>query len=255
MSQADNFIMPSLNFLENLLIPLSLLLPAPNSHPIMTRLLTRCFFLSTTIFLFSVASCDKDKTTTVNGTVVDKVTGMPLKDASITFSVYYKDNPSPNDYDFPSVSSDQLGQFNFSSSEPLHIHEISKGGYLFKGQGPGISAIKLGEINEVKIEMVPKDGMLKLNINNSSGVLDTIYIGICSPLQEAEFYPSYGVFFRESFIVENLNYFDKILSLASEETITVYWGFSPLQFDIKTAPFHDSVYVTRNDTTMFNISF
>lgn len=219
----------------------------------MTRILTRYFIFSTTLFLLTVAACDKDKMTTVNGTVVDKVTGAAVQGAHITFLVYHKDNPSPNNYSFPSVSSDQLGQFSFNSNEPSQIYEIIRGGYLYKGSG--MPPIKLGEINEVKIALVPTDGMLKLNINNNSGMLDTIYLGIYSPFQEAEFGASEGVIFRESFIVENLNSFDKILNLASEETITVYWGFTPLQFDIKTAPFHDSVYVTRNDTTTFSISF
>ncbi len=220
---------------------------------IMTNSFARFFYLTIILFLLLAASCHKDKTTIVNGTVVDKITGTPIQGARITFSVYHKDIPPPNHREFPSISSDQMGEFSFSNEDPLQILEISKAGYIFKGQG--MPAIQRGEINEVKLEIIPKDGILKLNISNSTGLTDTIYYGIYSPAQEKEYAISHGVFFRESIIVEGLNSKTKIINLASEELISIYWDFAPLQFDIKTAPFHDSVYITRNDTTDFNISF
>jgi hypothetical protein len=72
---------------------------------------------------------------------------------------------------------------------------------------------------------------------------------------EAENSSTNGVVFRDSFIIGSLSIIEKLLSVAAEETLDIYWSFSKLSYHIETSPFHDSVYVTRNDTTAFLLSF
>ena len=222
----------------------------------MTRLLTSCFFLYTTLFLFSIAACDKDKTTTINGTVVDKVTGMPIEDAIVAIRITHSKNQPPNDIEYEDILTDPNGSFSFSSNDPISIYDIQKGGYLPKGLESDIPTIKQGEINEVILKMIPLDGNLKLQFNNTSAILDTLYIGIYSPLVEAEYSISYGVAIRESFYVTGLSSQVKTFNLSSEEVVDIYWGNSPLPYKIRFSPFlHDSVYISRGDTTNFTISF
>lgn len=222
----------------------------------MTRILTRCLILSTTLFLFTVASCDKDKTTTVNGTVVDKVTGMPIEGALIAVRIKHIKNQPPNDIEYEDILTDQNGKFSFSSNEPISIYDVQKGGYLLKGLESDIPTIKQEEINEVILKMIPRDGNLELQINNTSSTLDTLYIGIYSPSVEAENSISYGVAVRDSFYVTGLSSQNKVYSLSSEETVDIYWGYSPLPTKIRFSPFlQGSVYINRGDTTNFTISF
>jgi hypothetical protein len=216
-------------------------------YPMIKLMLTLCSIASIGLF-----SCSKDPLTTVNGTVVNKITGEPIGGATISFRIENENNQY-SEYKY--LSTNHNGEFVFTHNKPIQIYDVLKKDYLPKGPGADIPSIVRGEINDIKIELVPKDGMLKLNINNNSGVLDTIYVGIYSPFQEAEFGPSNGVIFRELFNLDGLTSLDKVLSLASEETIDIYWAFSPLPFDITTVPLHDSIYVTRNDTTSFTISF
>ncbi len=55
--------------------------------------------------------------------------------------------------------------------------------------------------------------------------------------------------------LENITEWNEVFNLVSEETVGIYWGFTPLPHNIKLAPFHDLIYVTRNDTSSFTISF
>lgn len=220
----------------------------------MTRLLTRCFFLGTILVFFSLSSCEKDKTTTVNGTLVDKFTGMPIFPARIDFSVYYKDNQSPNNYDYPSVSVGENGQFIFSSIGELQIYGAAAEGYLTKGLGPDTPRLIQGKINEIKLEMIPLDGVLKLIVKNN-GQANKFYVGGYSPLKESEYGFTHGTVFRDTIFIENASEVKKVVNLASEETISIFWSLSPLPYDLSLLPSQGSVFITRTDTTTFNISF
>ncbi len=123
----------------------------------MTRLLTRCFLLATVLFLFSIASCDKDKTTTVNVKVLDNKTGEPIAGAYASIRISHDENQPPNNIEFKSVDTDEKGEFSFSHSKPFQIYDVNRGGYLKKGIGSNIPIINQGEINEVTIQLIPKD--------------------------------------------------------------------------------------------------
>lgn len=217
----------------------------------MTRLLTRFFLLSISILWLGLASCNKDKTTTLNGTLVDKHTGEPLDSAKVEFLI--QKSESPLFYEDEIRYSDENGKFNFQTDFPVRISLVSKNGYLLKDNGFGLEQEK---VNTTTIEMIPKDGVLKLLLNNT-GQSDTIYVGIYSQLQESDLGISYGFIVNHPFLVQGLSESIITLNLASEETIDIYWAFSkwPTYSSIKLAPNHDSVFVVRNDTTTFSIIF
>lgn len=102
--------------------------------------------------------------------------------------------------------------------------------------------------------MTPIDGVLRLKINNSTIDPETIFLGVYSPNLDKENFLSYGFALKDSLILDPIDMQFRILNLASEDSIGIYWGFTSLPFDIKTLPFHEYVSVTRNDTTTITIS-
>jgi len=161
----------------------------------MTRLPGRFFLLPLSILLFEFASCLKDNTTIVNGTIVDKHTGEPIDSAKVEFLI--QKGESPPTYEYATHYSDENGKFNFQSDLPVRISLVSKNGYLLKDNGFGLEQ---GKVNTTTIEMMPKDGILKLLLNNT-GQSDTIYVGIYSQLQESELGISYGFIVNHPFFV------------------------------------------------------
>ncbi len=226
------------------------------SIQIMIRLPTRCFLLSFSVFLIGLAACDKDKTTRVNGTVIDKVTRDPLSDALVEFRISHNEVAPPNNYEFQTVFTDVDGKFNFQSYDPFSIYQVMRQGYLPRGQGTLVVPLHTG-LNDVIIEMIPRDGVLKLNLENSAGIHDTIYVAIYSALQESALGLSYGYILKTHYEIPSASSKEVTLGLASEENIDIYWSFTPWPTfsSIKLSPYHDSVYIIRSDTTSFNISF
>ncbi len=221
----------------------------------MKQLPTHCFLLS--VFLIGLAACYKDTTTVINGRVVDKVTGDPLVDAYVDFWVSHKENPAPNNYEIRVLYTDANGEFSIHDADPIQVYWVLKAGYLPKGLGTPVVAVEQGKVNNVTIEMIPKDGVLKLNLENNTGIHDTIYVGVYSALQHSELGLSYGFIVNYPFAVQSMSSRNVIINLASEETIDIYWGYFPWPSNssIKLTPDHGSVHVIRNDTTSFNISF
>ena len=224
---------------------------------LMTQLLTRCFLLSFSVFLIGLFACDKDKTTVINGRVVDKITGAPLDEAFVEFWISHAENPAPNNYELRDLYTDANGEFTTHDNDPISVYWVLKVGYLPKGLGTPVVPIEQGKENDVTIEMIPKDGVLKLNLENNTGIHDTVYVGIYSALQDSELGLSFGFIVNHPFEVPNMTSRSIILNLASEETIDIYWGYFPWPSNssIKLTPDHGSVYVNRSDTTSFNISF
>ncbi|MBN8678114.1 MAG: carboxypeptidase regulatory-like domain-containing protein [Chitinophagales bacterium] len=200
--------------------------------------------------LFFVA-CDKTpKETTINGVVLDKITGEPIAGASVAIRIYHNSIQIPYSYEY--VTTDQNGKFNFHSNEQLQIYDVTKPGFIPRNSG--IPIIKQEELNDVEILVTPIDGVLRLKINNSTIDPETIFLGVYSPNLDKENFLSYGFALKDSLILDPIDMQFRILNLASEDSIGIYWGFTSLPFDIKTLPFHEYVSVTRNDTTTFTIS-
>jgi len=223
----------------------------------MNRLLTRYFLLSFSVFLIGLVACDKDKTTVINGRVVDKHTGIPIASAQVFFTVYHKGNLPPNDYEYPSVYTDGNGEFNFNSNKPIQIFEVDKVGYLQKGQSSDLQEIIQEEINEVVVQLIPIDGLLRLSIENITGQFDSIFIGIYSPFLDTETDFSNGnVSFEKPSIPFSIGTtYIKDIPIASRETIQIYWTNHKPPLSISLFPYKDSIFIKSNEVTLFNISF
>lgn len=203
--------------------------------------------------LFFVA-CDKTpKETTVNGVVLDKITGEPIAGASIYVVISHDSRKPPYNYEEKYIKTDNLGQFSFSSVDPFLITLTNKNGYIPKNTD--IPDVIPEEVNDIVIKLLPMDGVLAIDMKNTTNSTKTIYLGIYSPILDAENVLSKGIAKKDSFEIESFDSQVRMFNLASEDSISVYWGFISLPFDIKTLPFQESVSVTRDDTTTFAISF
>lgn len=214
------------------------------------------YFLSsclTLLTLFFVACNQEPKPTTINGVILDKITGEPIQGVSIWIFISHDSKKPPYDHEEKYIKTDHLGQFSFSCVDPFTIALINKNGYIPKNTN--IPDIKLEEINDIEIKIAPMDGVLAIDMKNTTNSTKSICFGVYSPTLDAENVFSKGIAKKDSFTIEPFDTHVRKFNLASEDSISVYWGFTSLPFDIKALPFHEFVSVTRNDTTTFNISF
>lgn len=210
------------------------------------------------ICLLLFHSCGKEKptVTVVKGLVIDKYTEKPIDNVSILFLITHKpQTDGSSNTEHSDINSDVYGNFYFENDLPIRIFDARKTGYVSKGGGTQVATIRQGEVNDITIKMIPKDGYLKILFENFSNQSDSVYVAVYSPSQYSEATISKGVVLREGVHIQSMSSSTNTISLASEELIDVYWGFSPLPYDITTSPFHDSVFISRHDTTLFAITF
>ena len=113
-----------------------------------------------------------------------------------------------------------------------------------------------GTVNNIETKLHPKNGILKLVLENTTSQDDSLYVRIYSPIMDAEYEISKGFIFYTPIHVQGMSEHITLIKLASEETIDIYWGKDVIPASqIHLATNHDSVYVTRMDTTTFQISF
>ena len=211
--------------------------------------------VSCAIFMLGLASCGKGKTTYVKGVVVDKVTGEPVERVQIEFRISNNSKSlglNGDSYSF--TQSDENGEFEFSHENPFSFQSANKPGYLLSGPGAGFPKINAREANDATLVITPTDGIFKLVMRNN-GPSNQFHVGMYSPLQDAEYGLTNGLVFRDSFYIESSMEFTRVLKVASDDTISVFWGLSKLPYDLSKLPPQGSVYVTRNDTTTFELTF
>jgi hypothetical protein len=159
-----------------------------------------------------------------------------------------------NDREYRVNFTDENGRFRDSASEKIYLWEARKKGYLPKRYG--FPPIIQGEYNECIVNLIPRDGTLKVNFDNSFGLHDTLYVAIYSPLQDSEMPISRGIIVGYPFFAHGMFPKSIHLDLASEETIDIYWGPQPIpSFQTKLAPYHSSIFVLRGDTTEYTITY
>lgn len=203
--------------------------------------------LALVIFL----SCHKS--TIVNGLLVDKKTELPIDSATIEYDVYH----SKDSYVPYITHTDQNGKFSFEDEGQIYIYTILANNYVPKGMGTHIADIRKGKVNDIVVSMAPIDGKLKVKFTNVNGLSDTLYFAVHSPVLESELEISLG-YFVDHFIEVPANATREIyINAASEETVDIYWSFSPwlTHLEIKHGPGHGSVYIVPKDTSSFDISF
>jgi len=218
--------------------------------------MTKIFLFALTIASLTFLSCKKERLTIVNGTVVDKITGQPIPDVYISIQIKHKpatDGSSNNETDYIKTGID--GKFNFEKYLPVQFFDMKKSGYLPKGGSTGFINIRQDEINNLIVEMIPKNALLDLKINNSTNQPDSVYVAIYSPAQHSEAPISSGIILRKGYTIQSMSEHNVLINLASDENIDIYWGFSPLPYNVSTSLFHDNIFISRNDTTSHVISF
>jgi hypothetical protein len=202
-------------------------------------------------FLILLFACGKEAPapTVINGKVTDKKSGLPIEGVVINIDFQQMSGLLVTKHEYKQFTTDQQGEFHYTHHSDYDgtYSDVGKGGYVT--QSP--LGIKRGEVNNLKIQLVPKDGTLRLELINDTGQFDAIYVVLRNP--------SYG-----SLYAINLPQFPVVLpvgekyttyfDLPSEEFSQIYWGFTYFPGS-SAAPFRDSVYLALHDTTSFTISF
>ncbi|MEZ4927383.1 MAG: hypothetical protein R3A50_13985 [Saprospiraceae bacterium] len=205
------------------------------------------------IFVLGGQACHKEKPLTViNGKAIDKFTGLPIEDVRVEFveNVNYKDIIHSYKY------SDSLGLFYFSSNFDTEISSAYKPGYVYKKSYPGgiIPITEEEKTNKISLSFIPEDAFLRLRLENIPGLPDSIYIVVHSPIRRVESGSAFANILEEKYsFPEPLK--EIIIPAASNQMLGIYWGFTPLPTQLSNSAFVDSVFITKNDTVNYTISF
>jgi hypothetical protein len=209
-------------------------------------------FLPALLLCFSIFSCRKDSPTIINGTVIDKFTGVPIDGAIVNYIITHERAADGSaNAELKYVYSDNTGKFFIENILPISIFTIEKNGYITKG---GQVKVINEEINDITVKMVPNDGLLSLKVENLLGVHDTIYLAIFSPILKSEISISGGKVELPIPILMLINEqsFSQNIPLASEQDVTIYWDFKPITY---STAFQSLATIVKNDTVYYNISY
>jgi hypothetical protein len=139
--------------------------------------------LLTAFFIFLFA-CGKEETppTVINGKVTDKKTGEPIEGAAVIIDFTTEKTVSGSiktEHETVTLSTDAQGEFHYTHDAYYTgmYSEVRKGDYVPRAH----LKIKRGEVNNLEIELVPKDGTLRLELSNENGQEDSIYVIIENP--------------------------------------------------------------------------
>lgn len=103
----------------------------------------------------------------------------------------------------------------------------------------------------MNVQLIPVDGFLRLVLKNDSGQHDSVYVSIYNATVFSEGLGLEGPIYPVALSVGNT--FSESFAFPSEENADIYWSFN--KFTFPDAPFHDSIFLSTNDTTEFVISF
>jgi hypothetical protein len=199
-------------------------------------------------FLFVQVAC-KDRSTVIEGYITDKVTGAPIEGAALDYLIKYGTDPGSRQ---ESTYSDASGFYSITvpPNSRWDIYSVFKEGYLQKISPVMGHYFESGKVNTLNVELIPRDGVIRLIANNSIPGNDTLYVGFFSQLTEDEFQLS-GYSYSERYpivLTPNATY-EEIINLTSEEMIRIFWRAYPLPTQ------KDSVFLHRLDTLLYTINF
>jgi len=205
-------------------------------------------------FLILLFACGKEAPapTVINGKVTDKKTGEPIEGAKVYIDFRTEKQVSGSlvtEHEYVSLSTDAQGEFQYThdANYTNTYSEIGKVGYA--PQSP--LNIRKGEVNNLGIQLIPNDAILRLELINDTGQFDAIYVVLKNP----SYGPLYGINLPHFPVVVPIGEkYTTYFYLPSEEFSQIYWGFTYFPGS-SAAPFRDSVYLVMDDTTSFTISF
>lgn len=213
-------------------------------------------FLLFGLIFFVVLGCGKDEPslTIIKGTVTDRKTGKPIEGALI---IIRGKKPGANGLDEyftqPCPRSDPNGRFSCTLEGDYTSSEIGKDGYISHERFLDVAN---GQENGIGVSLVPRDGFLRLKIENATGQHDTLYASIRSQTEYVErngFYnaeatPKYPLPLKHG------ETYTAIFSLSSPEVIRVQWGFKKPTYQMPHI-LKDSVMVLPKDTATYILSY
>lgn len=213
------------------------------------------FFLITTA-IFILPHCHKKEEvppTIIYGNITDIKSGIPIYKAY----VYCYGSTGPvNQQAFKDFSaySDMEGNYSISipSDFTFTFESVQKQGYLnnlFPIEGQNVT---LSDSNLVNVQLVPTDGLLRLQISNTSGQHDSLYVKIASPTAILEGLGPQKLSEFPLMLQSGETYIEAI-SLPSNENIDVYWDI--ISFSSLNSTFNASVFISFNDTTSYLIEY
>ena len=204
----------------------------------MTRIFVHSIFLL--CLLTGITSCQKNDPTIIMGTITDSKTGLPIDGATISGGTIYQKTGIDGKFKIAIGENDNLSGLT-----------IQKEGYVVKFRLGTV--IKHHETNEVAVVMHPRDAILRMVYENSSGIQKPIYL----QAQSKTFIEEYG---QLPFIItqpypylsqpnsrDTLDY-----AFTSDEQINLYWGFVYYE-KAGQALLRDSLHLSSGDTATYFI--
>ena len=224
----------------------------PNSYSIMLRILTGCFHFSLFILLLVLSACQKDSPTIINVTITDAKTGTIIEGAKVSYSLVDKNYQTGSDH---SIKSDPSGNFTITIANDLQFYSflINKLGYVPKFRLDEVYV--KGDVNDVEVKLHPKDAVLRLIYENSSGQEKPIYL----QAQSNTFIEAYGalpfIVTRPYPHISQPNSKDTLdYPFTSDEWIRLFWDFAPYS-KTSLSQYQDSLYLSKGDTATYIILF
>ncbi len=187
---------------------------------IMCRLIVVSYVLPT--LLLVIWGCGKNDPTIIEGRITDQKTGKALEGAYTVFYVQQLDGSGSTGQS--SMRSNANGEFictldsDYDGSEETH-----REGYITKFTH---SNFVNGQTNRMQVQLVPRDGVLILKINNNVSQHDTIYVYLYSRIESIENGTNgSAIELKVSPVVLQMGEtYTEIFDLASPEEIQITWG-------------------------------
>ncbi len=209
-----------------------------------------CFLLA---LILAICGCGKeDKPTFINGKITNRKTGEPMEGVSIILQGKRTGTNGQVEYFTHGCPlTDTEGRFSCTLEGLYVTSDITKEGYI-KREVP-LSVVDRQE-NNLDITLVPRDGFLKLKIENNTGLHDTLYANIYSPTESLEKYYNGEVIKEYPLLLTAGASYTETFALASPETVQILWGFKPPGYQTPHT-LKDSILVVPHDTTTYILSY
>jgi len=201
--------------------------------------------------------CGKDdKPTIIKGRITDRKTGEPIEGAFVYLTLSRPKSYAADEFFTQSCGhSNANGEFNCTLEGKYEWMDFTKEGYLFNKPSLNIAD---GKSNEVEINLIPRDGFLRLKIENTTGLHDTLYAAVHSQTIATEsgqnIYYNGEVVKEYPLLLGQGEVYTQIFDLVSPEIVQIMWGFNTPTYQTPYT-FRDSIMVVPNDTVTYILSY
>lgn len=183
--------------------------------------------------------------TSINGVIINAHTGISIEGATGIITYQYRDG-GITQYGGKRFTTAQDGKFHFSKKNIYLTHvEIDwLNGYALKMKYEG--SVEDNEYNQLAVLMTPRDGILKLTINNETGVQDSLFL---VAINAGDYIPYRGIYAQKTQIFpmkltqneQSIAYF----STCKGESTYLKWAFDRSFQNYQM----DTVQISTSDTS------